>query len=305
MMTHHPPTYAIITPAHNEAQFLPAVISSVAEQALKPVQWIIVNDRSSDSSAGLLERAAKMHSFIQVMHLDGTGRHELGSHVASVVLQGLRWLRPRIEFIVKMDADVVLDKDYFGRLMDLFEANPRLGIAAGKLYTPYKGRWIAERYPDFHVPGLCKTYRTICFKDIGGLIPLYGWDILDCTKARMLGWTTRSYNDLVLRHLRMTGSKSGMLKGHIGHGRGMWATGAHPLFVLARALYRTVEPPYMTGLFMLMGYFMAKHRREPQLQDRKLVDYMRREQLRRLAGKYFRQESVRIRSLPKAYEREL
>ncbi|BBO87718.1 glycosyltransferase family 2 protein [Desulfosarcina ovata] len=296
-MTKQPVTYAIVTPAHNEAHFLPAVIASLTAQTIPPTAWVIVNDRSTDHTAEILDREARKKGFIKVVHRSGKGDHVLGSHVSEVVKEGLHYVPPQMDYIVKMDADLVLPEDYFEQIFKLFQDDSRLGIAAGKMYTQYRRRWIMERYPDFHVPGLCKTYRKACFDQIGGLYSLYGWDILDCTKARMLGWTTASFSKLAIRHLRMMGSKGGMPKGHIGHGRGMWATNAHPLFVLGRALYRSLEPPYLTGLFIILGYVIARRRGEPQLQDRALVHYLRKEQLSRLMGRKLKEESLRIKSL--------
>jgi poly-beta-1,6-N-acetyl-D-glucosamine synthase len=290
-------TYAIVTPAHNEAHYLPAVIASIAAQTRLPAQWIILDDRSSDRTPALLAEAAKAYPFIQVLRMAGESRHVLGAHVADVVMQGMQRVRSQPEYLVKMDADITLPPDYFEKLSGRFEEDPRLGIASGKTMTRHGEAWIEERYPDFHVTGACKTYRASCFEEIGGLIPLYGWDILDCTRARMLGWTTRSFREHTIRHVRMTGSKHGILKGHLGHGRGMWATGAHPLFVAGRALYRATEPPYLAGLLIAVGYLLARHRREPQLEDRALMHYMRREQLRRLLGKQLKAERLRINVL--------
>ena len=36
--------YVVISPARNEAEFLPETIRSMIGQAVKPAQWIIVND---------------------------------------------------------------------------------------------------------------------------------------------------------------------------------------------------------------------------------------------------------------------
>lgn len=298
-MTKQSAAYAIVTPAHNEAHFLHRVIAAVAEQTIPPVVWIIVDDRSTDHTADILSQAAEQYDFIQVVHRSGEGSHILGANVVEVVKEGLNHVPPHMDYLVKLDADIILPEDYFERLFDMFQADAKLGIAAGKLFTQYMGRWIMERYPDFHAPGACKTYRKKCFDQIGGLYSLYGWDKLDCAKARMLGWRTASFPNLFMQHLRMTGSKQGMHRGHFIHGQGMWATNAHPLFVIARAIYRCLEPPFVTGLLIILGYLIAGHRGEPQLKDRQLVKYLQKEQLNRLVGKNIRQESLRIRSIAK------
>ena len=64
--------YAIITPAHNEAAFLPRVINSIANQNIKPIKWLIVDDRSVDETWSLISKAAEVHSFIETVHINGS-----------------------------------------------------------------------------------------------------------------------------------------------------------------------------------------------------------------------------------------
>ncbi|MFZ5569576.1 MAG: glycosyltransferase family A protein [Thermodesulfobacteriota bacterium] len=289
------PSYAIITPAHNEAAFLPRVIRAVAAQTWKPSRWVIVDDRSTDATWRLLTEARQAYPFIHPVRRTGKVRRELGAHVVRVFNDGLPHLHQEMEYLVKLDADILLPEDYFETLLARFQADRSLGMASGKLFIEHRGAWIEERFPDFHVTGACKTYRMTCFRGINGLLPIYGWDILDGARARMLGWETRSFRDLAIRHLRMTGSEKGMLRGHIGHGRGMYAVRALPLFVLGRAIYRALEPPHGAGLLILLGYALAWMRSEPRLEDLRLAEFLRREQLKRLLGKNIQQEVVRAR----------
>ena len=284
--------YAIITPAYNEARFLPDVITSIANQKSRPVQWIIVDDRSTDRTNTIAMEAASEYDFIDVLKLSGKQERSLGANVVSVFNAGLAQLRADVDFVIKMDADVVLPANYFHELIQRFHADARLGIASGKLYTAYQDKWILERCPDFHAVGPCKMYRMECFHDIGGLITIYGWDILDCVKARMRGWEARSFDDLHIKHLRMMGSEKGMVRGHIGHGRGMYAIRAHPLFVIARSIYRAFEHPYLTGLFISVGYLYGGIKGDKRLNDAELVKFLRKEQLGRLMGKKLKQENL-------------
>ncbi|QTA83321.1 Glycosyl transferase, family II [Desulfonema limicola] len=289
--------YAIVTPAHNEEKFLPQVIEAITRQKILPVRWIIVDDRSTDDTLAVIQKYAARYPFIQALHLSGDTERSLGANVVQVFNAGLAKLDEDVDYIIKMDADLILEPDYFTDMMTRFEADPKLGIGSGKIFIEHGGEWIQERYPDFHVPGACKMYRMACFRDIGGPIIIYGWDILDGTKARMLGWTTCSFRDLSIRHLRMMGSAKGMLRGHIGHGRGMYAVRAHPVFVLARSVYRAVEPPFLSGLLIFFGYIYGWLKGEPRLKDLKLARFLRKEQLGRLLGRKLSQEAFLPRKL--------
>lgn len=282
--------YAIITPAHNEAVFLPQVIKAVASQTVRPLVWLVLDDRSTDRTWEVLEKAAPHHEFLKPIKVSGPPGRRVGANVVHLFNQGWARLDREVDFLVKMDADVVLPPHYFATLLARFRAEPRLGLASGKTYTWQKGAWVLERIADTHVTGACKTYRLTCLKEMGGLIPILGWDVLDVVQARRLGWQTRSYPDLPLFHLRLTGSAQGMVRANLSYGRSYYAMRAHPLFVLAKAVYRALERPFGLGLLILAGYIQAALRGEPRLADDGLAAFLRQEQLARLKGRTWAQE---------------
>jgi poly-beta-1,6-N-acetyl-D-glucosamine synthase len=284
------PVYHIITPAHNEAGFLPRVMDAVAAQTLKPAKWVIVDDRSTDDTLTLINAAARRYPFIEPMRVQGGSGRFLGSNVVHLFNAGYASLRAEANFVVKMDADVLLPPDYFATLLSRFQAQPRIGIASGKTYNFQQGRWVLERISEIHVTGACKTYRMDCLREMGGLIPILGWDILDVAQARRCGWETRSFRDLPLYHLRMTGAATGMAMANLRYGRCYYVIQANPLFALAKAFYRALERPYLASLLLPVGYLLAAMRKEKRLDDLALVEFLRREQMDRLRGRTFRQE---------------
>ncbi|MCI5127590.1 MAG: glycosyltransferase family 2 protein, partial [Candidatus Electrothrix sp. AUS3] len=268
--------YTIITPAYNEAQLLPLVIQSIVEQTELPEEWIIVDDRSTDNTWDVITEAAKKYSFIRPVFLSGDKTRRLGANVVYVFDEGYKQLsNPSFDFIVKMDADSVLPKQYFEQLLDQFEDDPQLGMASGKTFILEKDVWLMERCPDMHVMGACKMYRHSCFKDIGGFIPILGWDKLDCAKARMEGWKTRSFGELPIYHLRQMGSEMGMSKTYASYGKSSYYLREHPLFVVGRAIYRAIERPYCSSFFMIWGYIIAQIKREKRLEDLELANFFR------------------------------
>lgn len=286
------PLYHLITPAHNEAAYLPRVIAGIGAQTLQPAAWVIVDDRSTDATWALIQAAARRHPFIEPLRLQGGVERALGGNVVRVFNLGLARAGATAAFVVKMDADVLLPPDYFARLLARFREEPRLGIASGKTYNFQGGSWVLERIADSHVTGACKTYRRACLTDMGGLIPMLGWDILDVVQAHRCGWQTRSFRDLPLRHLRLTGSATGLARANLRYGRCYYGIRAHPLFILAKALYRALERPYLASLLIPVGYLLAAWRREQRLDDLGLAEFLRREQLNRLRGRTFSQEEL-------------
>lgn len=290
-------SYAVITPAHNEATFLPDVIASMVAQTIRPVRWIIVDDRSADTTWEVLERETEKYPFITIIRRTGEKERHVGHNVVDVFNEGYAQLTENVDFIVKMDADVLLPVDYFANVFDHFDKYSDLGMASGKTYIKEKNEWTLERIPDTHVSGACKTYRMDCFNQMGGLLPLLGWDILDGAKARMLGWKTRSYRNLHLYHLRKSSVAKGIVRGRLRTGLAMYTIRAHPLFVLGKSLFRCLERPYFSGLLIPFGYFLSFIKGAERLQDPKLASFLRKEQIGRLAGKTKDQEELFLRKV--------
>ena len=289
--------YAIVTPAHNEAGFLPGTVASITAQTIPPAQWVIIDDRSTDDTWSVISAAAERYDFIKPVRVNGAPTRQLGGNVVNLFNLGYGLLPSPIPFVVKMDADVLLPPEYFAVLLERFATDPGLGVASGKTYVPRQGDWVLERCADNHVPGPCKMYRRACLKDMGGLIPMLGWDILDVTRARQRGWRTQSYRHLPIYHLRPMGQVLGMIRTFLSYGKACYLIRCHPLFVLGRALYRAMEVPYFLGLLIMAGYVQAALQvpEAQRLKDRSLANFLRREQLERLLGHTWRQEE----SLPR------
>jgi glycosyltransferase involved in cell wall biosynthesis len=283
-------SYTIVTPAHNEERFLPRVIETIAGQSLLPLRWVLLDDRSTDDTWRVISAAAERHPFIEPLRVSGEPCRQLGANVVRLFNMGCARVAGKSAFIVKMDADVVLPPSYFETLLERFLEDPRLGIASGKTYTSAGGHWVLERIPDTHVTGACKTYRTTCLQDMGGVIPILGWDILDGVQARRKGWRTRSFRDLSIQHLRMTGAATGMAAANLRYGACYYVIRAHPLFVLAKTFYRALEHPYFASAFIPIGYLKATLAKEPRLEDRDLARALRREQVARLLGHHLDDE---------------
>jgi glycosyltransferase involved in cell wall biosynthesis len=263
------------------------------------VKWVIIDDRSTDDTWPVITEAARHYGFIQPVRITGNPDRRLGGNVVHLFNRGYDLLPPDIPFVVKMDGDVLLPPDYFAFLMERFAADPGLGVASGKTFVPRRSGWVLERCAGNHVPGPCKTYRRTCLEDMGGLIPILGWDILDVTKARMRGWRTASYRHLPIYHLRPMGQVLGMMKTFLSYGKACYLIRCHPLFVAARSLYRALEVPYLMGLLIMAGYVQAALRvpEAERLADPDLARFLRREQLQRLLGLTWHQEEFLPRRL--------
>jgi poly-beta-1,6-N-acetyl-D-glucosamine synthase len=279
-------SYAIITPARNEAAFLPSTLKSVLSQTIRPAEWVIVNDGSTDGTAQVLDDYAQRYDWIRALHRLDRGFRQNGNGVMEAFFDGLRRLETTDwDFLVKLDADVSFEPDYFERLFAEFRADPKLGIAGGTIYYEEDGQRRFEVNPAFHVRGATKVYRRACWDEIGGVLRTAGWDTVDEMKANMLGWTTRTFPDIQLRHYRKTSSGDKRWGGYIKDGLADYVAGYHPLFMLGKCIKRLASRPYVIGaVAMSYGFIKGYAHRVPRVDDPQLLRYIRRQQFGKLLG---------------------
>ncbi len=284
MVQVHKIRYAIITPARDEALYIDKTIQSVISQTIKPVEWVIVNDGSSDKTGEIIDRYTSSHDWIKTIHRADRGFRKSGAGVIEAFYDGYGTLRSTDrDFVVKLDGDLSFVPQYFERCFERFQANPKLGIAGGTIFHLIDGALKPEKNPQFHVRGATKIYRKDCWDAIGGLIKAPGWDAVDEIKANMLGWQTQTFLDLALIHYRYTGKLDGTWGGYVKNGMADYVAGYHPLFMLAKFLRRLVKKPYAIGsLALLYGFLSGYMRRVPQVNDEDLIAYIREQQMRRL-----------------------
>ena len=278
--------YVIVTPVRDEEEHLEATIASVLSQTMRPVEWVIVDDGSTDRTGEIIDLHAAQSPWIRAVHRTNRGFRKAGGGVMEAFYDGYNALMcADWEFIVKLDGDLSFSPEYFEKCFEHFEERPSLGIGGGEIYHELGGRLKVESHPKFHVRGATKIYRRACWEAIGGLWRASGWDTIDEVKANMLGWNTETFEDLRLIHHRLTGSADGLLRDRVKYGLVCFTCGYHPLFVLARCLYRLVRKPYIIGsLAMLFGFLKGYFTHMPRVNDKSLIRYVRTQQLRRLFG---------------------
>jgi biofilm PGA synthesis N-glycosyltransferase PgaC len=279
--------YVIITPVRDEEAYIKKTIESVLSQTILPLRWVIVDDGSTDNTVKIANDYAGAHRWIQLILRENRGFRKPGLGVMEAFYEGLSSLGSREwDFIVKMDGDLSFDHDYFERCFEEFKNDRKLGIAGGMIYHVNKGSLHIENHPLFHVRGATKIYRRECWDAIGGLIKATGWDTIDEVKASMLGWRTRSFPELKVIHYRLTGTANGIWRNYVKNGRANYISGYHPLFMLLKCMKRTFQKPYLIGAIALTyGFFGGYLTRSDQIKDRQLINYIRQQQIRKMALK--------------------
>ena len=245
--------YLLISPCRNEAQYLRRTLDSVAAQSAPPAAWVVVDDGSTDETAGILDEYARKLPYLSVVRRPDRGRRAVGPGVIEAFYAGLETVRlDDFDYICKLDMDLDLPARYFELLMQRMESNPRIGTTSGKPWFvhPQSGALTPEICGDEMSVGMTKFYRVSCFQEIGGFVRQVMWDGIDCHRARMLGWIAESVDQEPLRfiHLRPQGaSQKGIWTGRLRAGFGQYFMGTSPLYYSIVAVYRLPAHPALIG----------------------------------------------------------
>ena len=259
-------TYAIITPARNEANMLPQLAAALRQQTQLPLRWVIVENGSSDQTAEVAERIVADSDWAQLVVLSEAGQRERGAPIVRALHAGLDGLDVEPDLVVSVDADVTMDPDYFERLLEAFARHSSLGIASGSAWEPVHGAWRQRFVTGGTVWGATRAYRWGCLQDVLPLEERHGWDGIDQLKARARGWETRTFTDLPFRHHRTEGLHDGSNWAHwLANGDTAYFMGYRPWYLFARTLHRMRRDLAAFGL--VYGYLTAATRRSPRLDD--------------------------------------
>lgn len=273
-------TYAAITPARDEAENLVRLASCLLAQTARPLEWIVVDDGSTDGTRQIARALNQEYPWIRGVSSAGDASPlENGRVVGRDVVafkRGVSELTRRPDLVFKLDADVSFQPDFFACLLTAFEADPGLGIAGGECLELEDGEWRRRNVTGGHVRGATRGYRWACFEDVSPLVEQLGWDGIDEVKARLQGWETRSIADVTFLHHRRVGERDGAWQSYESQGATARFMGYRLPYLVLRSLFRMVDDPRSLG--MVVGWLKAARERRARYDDPAVRQYIRAEQ---------------------------
>ena len=279
----------VISPVRDEAAHIERVARAVARQDRPPDLWLVVDDGSQDATAELLRALERDVPCLRV--LQAPPRADAGDQLARAAeVRAFNWALSTVDpagftHIGKLDGDVELADDHFAQLLARFAADPGLGLAGCRLVEPSRGGWRPLRIPSYHVHGAVKLYSRECFEAIGGMEERLGGDTIDETYARMRGYETRTFGDVVARHHRPSASAQGRLRGRARHGECAYIARYGVGWTLARSVKVASFPPVgLSGAAFVWGYARAAMTRAPRVEDNEFKRFVRGELRSRVLG---------------------
>ncbi len=285
------PSYVLITPARNEAQFIELTIRSVVAQTVRPLKWVIVSDGSTDGTDDIVTKYLGENPWIELVRMPARHERHFAGKAIAFNAGYTRMRDVRYDVIGNLDADISMDEDYFAFLMSKFADNPHLGVGG----TPYreKNSNSGTQLLDLeHVSGACQMFRRECFEEIGGYpqVKSGGIDLIALFSARAKGWQTRRFTEKICwHHRKMGGAQHTGLRERVHRGRMDYLLGSHPLWEIFRSVYQMKNRPYFIGgLLILVGYIWTFLRRVERTMPVDLIKLRRSDQMKRLKNVFRR-----------------
>lgn len=290
------PSYVLITPARNEAAFIPLTLKSVAEQTVRPMKWAIVSDGSTDGTDDLVRPYMAQHSWIELVRMPDRSERSFAGKVHAFNAGYARVKDLPFDVVASLDADISFAPDYFDFLLRKLANEAELGLVGTPFLDGTKPAYDYRFVSIEHVSGACQVFRRSCFEQIGGYVPVKGGGIdhIAVMTARMMGWKTRTFTERNCVHHRTMGTaERSKVAARFRTGAQDYALGSHPLWHFVRTAYQITRKPFILGgLALGAGYLQAMLRRSKRSVSPGLMTFRRREQMQRLRQLISRRAAV-------------
>jgi poly-beta-1,6-N-acetyl-D-glucosamine synthase len=270
-------SYAVVTPARDEAPNLRRLAACMLAQTQLPQAWVIVDNGSVDETFSYARELSERHPWVAVALSGPTAAAEPGAPIVRAFLAGVERLEGPVDVLVKLDADVSFESTHFAKLLDAFASDSALGMAGSVCLEERDGTWTEVTVSAFHVRGAVRAYRWQCFQDVSPIEVRLGWDTVDELKAYLAGWKTGTIDGITFRHHRVVGARDGKpWERARRQGRASYYLGYRSWYLFMRAVRRSLDSP--AALAMVWGYFEAAWSRAPRQADEAVRREVRRRQ---------------------------
>jgi glycosyltransferase involved in cell wall biosynthesis len=275
--------YILVTPCKNEEESLPALAESVVNQTIKPRVWVIVDDGSTDKTPEILQKLTSKHHWIRTLRLKEKPR-DLGVHVSHVYRTGFDYATNcckneglEFNYVCSVDADIILDDNYFELLICESENNQSLGVCSGYIGNIIDGKTIWIDFRDDLPSGGARLWNKKCFEDTGGYLLTCSPDSVSNVKAKIRGWETRQFEHVRAVSTRAYAGAEGQWKGYKKMGSNHYFIGCGPLYAVLKGstLMYSRNNYFKTGVGIayITGYFREYLKKAPRINDREVLAY--------------------------------
>lgn len=247
----------VVIPAYNEEEFIGITLKHLLNQDLQSYRIIVINDGSTDKTREIISGFQN----IEIIDRENEKSTITRKQLAETYNAGLtKFSNDNCEFIMVLDADVLLPKNYLSTIIKRMRADPNIAITSGII----EGEYSSEPR------GAGRVVRTDFWKKIGLVYPVnYGFEGYLLWKAESLGYKVSIYSDLLMQTQRKTGATYNA-KNYRYYGYGLKALGYYFPYALARILLFSRKKP--KGAYYMLKGLLSKY---DDLYESELREYVK------------------------------
>ena len=237
----------VIIQARNEESFISTCLQSVLDQHIQADNILVVNDGSIDNTSKIIKKYGIEELYLNVPRMKRRGINQaycFNKGVEYLIRKGIK-----IEYLVKVDADTKLPKDYIYKLILEMMYDDKLGIVSG---MPTNERIRFDRVSDTG-----RIFRMKCWKEINGYDLVTGFDSLAIWKAINKGWMVKSFNRP--RYVELRSSNKATLDRwfYAGQLRKMSKMPFYYTFLGAIKNIKSGSPPIIGSVAMMLSHLIC------------------------------------------------
>lgn len=285
--------YILITSAYNEEKYIQKTIESVIKQKTLPLQWIIINDNSTDNTEKIIQKYLEI-PFITYVNYENPERYvsslgRVSKRVVACVNEAIGHIKNNnFDCIGILDADISFNENLFTELLQKFTANCKLGLGGGFIYNVIGNKKWSYFTKSELVGGPLQLFRKECWEEIGGLYPGGHHDYYAVVSSKMHGWDVRSFSDLEILHLKNASvSDRSQIKAKFHLGQMDYVCGEMFIYSFIRAVSLIRSKPVIIGsILRVVGYLYAFSRRIPKQVPDELKTFLRKEQIKKILSRH-------------------
>lgn len=179
------PMLSVILSNYNHAQYLEGALEAIFYQTYKPIEFIIIDDASTDNSMQIIERFAEKYSNIRLIK----NKQNMG-----VIANGKELLRlAQSDYVYWAASDDMILPGFFEKSMNILSQHPQAGlcwvdtifinereqkIGEDRLHLSAEPSYLSSeemvtilRKKMLHISGLNTIYKRSALIEAGGIIP--------------------------------------------------------------------------------------------------------------------------------------
>ena len=258
-------SYILVTPAKNEEHTLPLLAKSVINQSIRPRLWVIVNDNSTDNTEEIINTLTTEHEWIKGITLKNNRENYdpvFGNAITYRVgiqkaLAYAKTFNIPFGYLGLVDADFILERTFFEKLIRKFLEDPYLGIVSGGVYILKNGHLVWEKSNPEFPRGSPRLIRSECLFDIGGYPMEPAPDLVAYYLAKLKGWKTLQVINAIGVELRPTGSRGNVVRRYMRQGFVNYYLGMPVHSEILLSLYLALFDNPRKGLGNVLGYLKS------------------------------------------------